>query len=50
MFYLGCPVCKKKVVDDGQGYRCEKCMKTHEDAVPTYNFSIRVSDCTDSMI
>ena len=49
MFYLACPACKKKVIDDGQGYRCERCMKTHEDAVPTYNFTVKMTDCSDSM-
>jgi hypothetical protein len=25
MFYLACPACKKKVVDESGGYRCENC-------------------------
>lgn len=49
MFYLACPTCKKKVTDDGQGYRCENCNKVYEDAVPTYNFSYKVSDCSGTM-
>ena len=50
MFYLACPSCKKKVTDDGKGYRCESCDKSYEDAVPTYNFSFKVQDCSGSMI
>ncbi len=49
MFYLACPTCKKKVSDDGQGYRCENCARVYEDAVPTYNFSYKISDCSGSM-
>ena len=29
MFYLACQNCKRKVVDDSHGYRCENCNKTH---------------------
>ena len=51
MFYLACEVCKKKVMKDvsGSGYNCESCMRTFENCVPTYNFSIRVSDCSGSL-
>ena len=28
MFYLACQTCKRKVVDDSHGYRCENCNKT----------------------
>ena len=48
-FYLACPACRKKVIDDGQGYRCENCNRSHEDAVPTYNFAFKVQDCTGEM-
>lgn len=27
-FYLSCPECRRKVVDDLGGYRCENCNKT----------------------
>lgn len=50
MFYLACPACKKKVIDDGCGYRCENCQRTHQDAVPTYNFSIVIQDNTGSQL
>ena len=48
MFYLACPTCKKKVIDDGNGYRCENCNKSYQDAIPTYNFSFKVQDCSGS--
>ena len=48
MFYLACPTCKKKVIDDGRGYHCEACNKVHEEARPTYNFGIKVQDCSGS--
>ena len=50
MFYLACPACKKKVLDDGSGYRCESCNKTYQDAMPTYNFSFKVQDCSGETI
>ena len=50
MFYLACPTCKKKVIDDGTGYRCENCYKTYEDAVPTYNFSMAIQDHSEQRI
>lgn len=52
MFYLACEVCKKKVFkdDSGVGYNCESCMRKFEDCVPTYNFSIRVSDCSGQVM
>lgn len=39
MYYLACPACKKKVLDEVGGYRCENCSKSYGEAVPTYNFS-----------
>ena len=52
MFYLACEVCKKKVIKDstGVGYNCESCMRTSEEYVPTYNFSIKVSDCSGQIM
>ena len=51
LFYLACITCKKRVSDCRTGYRCERCNKTYGDAVPTYNFSAKVSDlsCTISL-
>ena len=50
MFYLACQLCKKKVIDEATGYRCERCDKTFKDAVPTYNFGLIIADFTDSHI
>ena len=50
MFYLACPECRKKVIDDGRGYFCESCNKCQEEARPTYNFTFRIQDCTDSLM
>jgi len=49
MFYMGCKACKKKVFDVEDGYRCEKCNKNYDEAVPTYNFTVKVTDNTDSI-
>lgn len=38
MFYLACEACKKKVIPEAAGYRCENCDKNFEKANPTYNF------------
>lgn len=52
MFYKACEVCKKKVIEDssGVGYNCESCMRSFENCVPTFNFSIKVSDCSGSLM
>ena len=50
MYYLACPKCKKKVFDNNQGYQCEACAQTYTDAVPTYNFSFKVQDCSGEVI
>ena len=50
MFYLACPSCKKKVIEDTQGYHCERCQKYFNEAVPTYNFAFKVQDCTGSTL
>ena len=42
MYYLACPTTKKKVIDNGDGYRCEACNMTHQEATPTYAFSMVV--------
>lgn len=49
MFYLACEQCKKKVTKEGSAYYCEKCARTYENAVPTYNFSVRISDCSGTI-
>ena len=52
MFYLACEQCKKKVVVDisGRGYSCESCGRVYQNAVPTYNFSVRISDCSGTIM
>ena len=49
MFYLACEQCKKKVMPDGDSYSCEACSRSYSNAVPTYNFSVRISDCSGSL-
>ena len=49
MYYLACPSCKKKVSDEEQGFRCERCDKIYQDAVPTYNFTAKVSDLSSTV-
>jgi DNA-directed RNA polymerase subunit RPC12/RpoP len=48
LFYWACPACKKKVINDFNSYKCERCDKAYQEAVPTYNFAVRISDFTDS--
>lgn len=49
MFYLACEQCKKKVMQDPAGYHCENCHKLYKDAVPTFNFTVRISDCSGTL-
>jgi len=50
MFYLACESCRKKVSEEpGRGYYCERCSRHFGQAIPTYNFSVRVSDCSGQM-
>ena len=44
LFYIACPSCKKKVSDESGGYYCLNCQKSYENATPTYNFTIKISD------
>ena len=50
MFYMACESCKKKVMPCDGGYACESCMRNYENAVPTYNFSVKVSDCSGTLM
>ena len=48
---MACPSDKRKMTENGaNGYFCEACQKAYADAIPTYNFSIRVSDCSGTLI
>ena len=49
MYYLACQVCKRKVFQVGEQFRCENCDKFFNDVVPTFNFRIMVSDCSDTI-
>lgn len=37
------------MIDESGGYRCENCQRNYEEAVPTYNFSIKISDASGAM-
>jgi hypothetical protein len=41
--------CRRKVVEDAQGYRCEHCNKSFVGFKPTYMITAKVSDFTDSI-
>jgi len=45
-YYLACQVCKKKVTEEPQGFNCLSCQKYFDGAVPTYNFSMILSDAS----
>ena len=49
--YPACPNenCRRKVVEDSNGFRCENCQKTHPAYNPTYMATVRISDFTDSI-
>ncbi|RUP45011.1 hypothetical protein BC936DRAFT_148730 [Jimgerdemannia flammicorona] len=44
--YPACKECKKKVIEEGTGWRCEKCQKTWPEPTHRYIMSISVSDPT----
>ena len=50
-FYLACPEesCKKKVIEESVGWRCENCNKTYPNCVPTYMLSAKFSDVSETM-
>lgn len=41
--------CKRKVIEDSAGYRCEHCGKTFADFEPTYMIQAKISDFTESI-
>jgi replication factor A1 len=49
MYYYGCPDCKKKVLEENVGYRCENCNKVHGNANLNYTYTAKVSDFTGSI-
>ena len=53
LVYLGCPDCRRKVMDEpGQKdvWKCETCMKSHKHVVPTYMISAIIHDTSGDVI
>lgn len=48
-YYLACPSCKKKVHEDNGTYRCESCCRNYDNCNPTYKFSFKFQDYSDSI-
>ena len=48
-YYLACPddTCKKKVLEESVGWRCENCNKTYPNCVPTYVLTAKIADVSD---
>lgn len=46
MFYLACPDCKKKVLEEAGGFRCETCNKVHQTCNTNYVYTARINDFT----
>ena len=46
LYYTACPGenCNKKVNDDGDGWRCEKCDRSYPEPVRRYIFSANIAD------
>jgi replication factor A1 len=49
MVYNACSVCRKKVLDEPAGYRCENCDKVYQSMVPTYTITAKISDLSGSI-
>ena len=50
MYYPACtnPNCRRKVMEDGGHYRCENCGKSDSTFDPTYFFTAKICDFSDS--
>ena len=50
-YYLACPEesCKKKVIEECVGWRCENCNKTYPNCVPTYMLGAKLADVSETM-
>lgn len=44
LYYTACPECNKKVIDEGDGWRCEKCDRSFPAPVRRYIFSANIAD------
>ena len=51
IFYAACMSdnCRRKVIEDSHGWRCEHCQKSFQTYRPTYMITAKVSDFTDSI-
>lgn len=51
IFYPACMTenCRRKVVEEAQGFRCENCQKSFMSYRPTYMITAKLSDFTDSI-
>jgi replication factor A1 len=51
IYYPACQSdnCRRKVIEDSTGYKCEHCGKTFISFQPTYMISARISDFTESI-
>ena len=50
MFYLASETDKKKLFSNGDGSYTDASGRRYDNAIPTYNFSFRVSDCSGSLV
>ena len=48
-YYLSCPDCRRKVVDELEGFRCENCNKSFSRSFPTYIMTVKFQDATGDM-
>ncbi len=48
---MACPddSCKKKVMEESTGFRCEACNKTYPSAIPTYVITAKIADISDQV-
>ena len=51
IYYPACKTenCRKKVIEDAGGFRCENCGKSNTNFNPSYMFSACISDFTESI-
>ena len=48
-YYLACPECKRKVMEESCGWRCENCDKAMPSCVPTYMLNAKIADVSESL-
>ncbi|CAG8647937.1 10233_t:CDS:2, partial [Scutellospora calospora] len=46
--YPACPTCKKKVLEDGEEWRCEKCSRNYPEPDHRYIMTMSVADFSDN--